>query len=74
MEVLDFPSMSCELRGAMSNGHLKLTDEKIVFQHAKSGKKDAVRVSRCFISAKHGTVPYLGTGYHKHILSNVEID
>jgi hypothetical protein len=45
MEFLDFPSMSCELRGAMSNGHLKLTDEKIVFQHAKSGKKDSVKVS-----------------------------
>lgn len=43
MEFLDFPSMSCELRGAMSNGNLKLTDEKIVFQHSKSGKKDAVR-------------------------------
>jgi hypothetical protein len=38
--------MSCELRGAMSNGHLKLTDDKIVFQHSKSGKKDVVRVSR----------------------------
>jgi hypothetical protein len=46
MEFLDFPSMSCELRGAMSNGHLKLTDEKIVFQHAKSGKKDSVKVMR----------------------------
>ena len=46
MEFLDFPSMSCEVRGAMSNGNLKLTDEKIVFQHAKSGKKDSVKVSR----------------------------
>jgi len=34
--------MSCELRGAMSSGHLKLTDEKIVFLHSKTGRKDAI--------------------------------
>jgi structure-specific recognition protein 1 len=42
MDVLEYPSMSCELRGAMSQGHLKLTDEKIVFLHSKTGRKDTL--------------------------------
>jgi len=34
--------MSCELRGAMSQGHLKMTDEKIMFHHSKTGRKDTL--------------------------------
>ena len=36
--------MSSEVRGSMSGGQLKLTDEKVVFLHAKSGKKDSIKV------------------------------
>ena len=32
-----------KVRGGMSSGLLKLTDEKVVFAHAKNGKKDTVR-------------------------------
>jgi len=39
---LEYPSMSCELRGAMSQGHLKMTEEKIVFHHSKTGRKDTL--------------------------------
>jgi len=35
--------MSCEVRGGMSPGLLKLTDEKIQFTHNKSGKKESVK-------------------------------
>jgi len=35
--------MSSEVRGSMSGGQLKLTDEKVVFLHAKSGKKDSIK-------------------------------
>jgi len=34
--------MSCELRGAMSQGHLKMTEEKIMFHHSKTGRKDTL--------------------------------
>ena len=29
----------------MSNGHLKITDEKVVFNHTKSGRKDTIKGS-----------------------------
>jgi len=45
MDFLEYPSMSSEVRGAMSQGHLKLTDEKIVFAHSKSGRKDTLTAS-----------------------------
>merc|ERR1719411_1743876 len=35
--------MNCEVRGGMSSGLLKLTDEKVVFAHAKNGKKETVK-------------------------------
>ena len=35
--------MNCEVRGGMSSGLLKLTDEKVVFAHTKSGKKETVK-------------------------------
>ena len=28
----------------MSPGHLKITDEKVVFVHSKSGRKDTLKV------------------------------
>jgi len=37
--------MNCEVRGSMSNGHLKITDEKVVFNHTKSGRKDTIKGS-----------------------------
>ena len=43
-DFLEYPSMTCELRGAMSPGQLKLTDEKVLFNHSKSGRKDEVKV------------------------------
>jgi len=43
MDFLEYPGMSCEVRGAMSAGHLKITDEKVVFVHTKSGRKDTVK-------------------------------
>ena len=45
MEFLEYPSMSCELRGAMSSGQLKMTDEKIIFTHSRSGRKDTLKVN-----------------------------
>jgi len=45
MDFLEYPSMSCEDRGAMSLGQLKLTDEKVIFQHSKSGKKDSIKAA-----------------------------
>jgi len=41
-DTLEYPSMSCELRGAMSQGHLKMTEEKIMFHHSKTGRKDTL--------------------------------
>ena len=32
------------MRGSMSPGHLKITDEKVVFVHSKSGRKDTLKV------------------------------
>jgi len=43
MDFLEYPGMSCEVRGSMSAGHLKITDEKMVFVHTKSGRKDTVK-------------------------------
>ena len=43
MDFLEYPSMNCEVRGGMSSGLLKLTDEKVVFAHAKNGKKETVK-------------------------------
>ena len=34
---------SCEVQGIMNAGRLKLTGNKIVFSHIKSGKKDTVK-------------------------------
>ena len=34
-----------KVRGSMSPGHLKITDEKVVFVHSKSGRKDTLKVS-----------------------------
>ena len=39
-DFLEYNDVSCEVRGAMNAGRLKLTDNKIVFSHTKSGKKD----------------------------------
>ena len=33
-----------QVRGSMSPGHLKITDEKVVFVHTKSGRKDTLKV------------------------------
>jgi len=43
MDFLEYPGMSCEVRGGMSSGMLKLTDEKVVFAHTKNGKKETVK-------------------------------
>lgn len=43
MDFLEYPGMSCEVRGSMSSGHLKITDEKVVFVHSKSGRKDTLK-------------------------------
>ena len=42
-DFLEYNDVSCEVRGAMNAGRLKLTDNKIVFSHTKSGKKDTVK-------------------------------
>ena len=36
-------NVKSEVGGAMKAGRLKLTDNKIVFSHTKSGKKDTVK-------------------------------
>ena len=33
------------MRGAMSSGQLKITDEKVIFNHTKSGRKDTIKGS-----------------------------
>lgn len=43
MDFLEYPGMNCEVRGSMSSGHLKITDEKVVFTHTKSGRKDTIK-------------------------------
>ena len=43
MDFLEYPGMSCEVRGGMSSGMLKLTDEKVVFSHTKNMKKETVK-------------------------------
>ena len=40
--------MSCEIRGAMKGGQLKLTDDKVIFNQSKSGKKEAIKVVNRF--------------------------
>jgi len=45
MDFLEYPGMNCEVRGSMSSGHLKITDEKVVFNHTKSGRKDTIKGS-----------------------------
>merc|ERR1740123_2045958 len=45
MDFLEYPGMSCEVRGSLSAGHLKLTDEKITFSHTKSGKKESIKAA-----------------------------
>jgi len=45
MDFLEYPGMSCEVRGSLSAGHLKLTDEKITFSHTKSGKKETIKAA-----------------------------
>ena len=37
-------SRTLQVRGSMSPGHLKITDEKVVFVHTKSGRKDTLKV------------------------------
>ena len=43
MADLEYNDVSCEVEGAMRAGRLKLTDNKIVFSHTKTGKKDMVK-------------------------------
>ena len=45
MDFLEYPGMSSEVRGSMNTGHLKITNEKVVFVHTKSGRKDTVKGS-----------------------------
>ena len=40
---LEYIDISFEVQGSMDAGRLKLTDNKIVFSHTKSGKKDTVK-------------------------------
>lgn len=43
MDFLEYADVSCEHRGSMQSGKLKLTDEKVQFKpHAKSGKSDLI--------------------------------
>ena len=42
-DFLEYNDVSCEVQGAMTAGRLKLTDNKIVFCHTKSGKEDTVK-------------------------------
>jgi len=43
MDFLEYNDVTCEVRGAMNAGRLKLTDDKIMFTHTKSGKKDTLK-------------------------------
>ena len=45
MDFLEYPSVTAEVRGAMVGGNLRITDKEVVFKHAKSGKKDVVKVA-----------------------------
>ena len=42
MDFLEYPDVSSEIRGAMVNGKLKMTDSKLVFKGGKSGSKNEV--------------------------------
>ena len=50
MDFLEYPSVSAEVRGAMVGGNLKITDKEVIFKHAKSGKKEVVKVARFILS------------------------
>ena len=52
MDILEYPSMSSEVRGVMAPGILKLTDAKLIFVHSKSGRKDTVKVIQDYPSRK----------------------
>ena len=41
MDFLDYPDVTMELKGAMADGRLKLTDEKMIFK-LKSGKVEQI--------------------------------
>lgn len=41
-EALEFQDVSCEFRGAMCPGRLKITDQNIVFKNKKTGKVDQI--------------------------------
>jgi len=42
MDFLEYPDVSSEIRGAMVDGKLKMTDSKLVFKGGKSGSKNEV--------------------------------
>ena len=46
MDFLEYPSVSAEVRGAMVEGNLRITDTEVVFKHGKTGKKDVVKVRK----------------------------
>ena len=50
MDFLEYPSVSAEVRGAMVGGNLKITDKEVIFKHAKSGKKEVVKVATSILS------------------------
>jgi structure-specific recognition protein 1 len=43
MDFLDYTDVAMEYRGAMVEGRLKLTDEKIIFKPQKSGKSEQIQ-------------------------------
>nr|CAG4649173.1 EOG090X02Z1 [Scapholeberis mucronata]SVE93510.1 EOG090X02Z1 [Scapholeberis mucronata] len=42
MDFLEFSDVSAEIKGAMTPGRLKLTDQSIVFKNAKTGKVEQI--------------------------------
>ncbi|KAK0174565.1 hypothetical protein PV327_010324 [Microctonus hyperodae] len=42
MDFLEFPHISAEIKGAMTPGRLKLTDQNIIFKNQKTGKVEQI--------------------------------
>jgi len=42
MDFLEYPDVACEVKGDMTPGKLKLTDDKLVWKSGKTGKKEEI--------------------------------
>ena len=72
MDFLEYPSVTAEVRGAMVGGNLRITDKEVVFKHAKSGKKDVVKVATSIFSFLK--IGMFGKGSPQQDKSHVSMD